>query len=63
VPGQALVSAPAATYFLKLIDGAQTWVENLATRPDPERFARARKVFHDARAHLHRRLHDHGIHH
>jgi hypothetical protein len=63
VPGQELFSAPAASYMLTLIEGSLTWLENLAARPDPERFERVRKVFLDARARLHRRLHDHGIEH
>ena len=62
-PGQDLFSAPAANYFLSLIDGAETWVRNLATRPDPGQMARALQVFTDAREHLHRRLHEHGITH
>lgn len=63
VPGEELFSAPAAAYLLTLIEGAETWVENLATRPDPQRFERVRKIFADARTHLHRRLHEHGIQH
>jgi hypothetical protein len=63
VPGQELFSAPAITYMLTLIDGAETWANNLATRPNPERFERVRKVFQDARANLHRRLHQHGMPH
>ena len=63
VPGQEPFSAPAASYMLTLIEGSLTWLENLAARPDPERFERVRKVFLDARARLHRRLHDHGIEH
>ena len=63
VPGQELFSAPAVAYMLTLIEGAQTWVENFATRPDPERFERVRKTLTDAREHLHRRLHEHGITH
>ena len=63
VPGQELFSAPATTYMLTLIEGAETWANKLATRPDPEQFARARKVLTDAREHLRRRLHQHGITH
>ncbi len=63
VPGEELFSPQAAAYMLTLIEGSQTFVENLATRPDPERLARVRKVFEDARAQLHRRLHAHGIQH
>jgi hypothetical protein len=63
VPGQELFSPPAADYFLTLIDGAQSWVENLATRPDAERFEKILRLFRDARAELHRRLHQKGIEH
>ena len=63
VPGQELFSAPAVAYMLTLIEGAETWAESLATRPDPESLARVRKVFAEAREKLHRRLHEHGIAH
>lgn len=63
VPGQELFSAPAAAYMLTLIEGSEIWVNSLATRPDAERFARARKTFADAREALHRRMHAHGIKH
>jgi hypothetical protein len=63
VPGRDLFSPEAATYFLQLIDGAQMYVETLATRPEAETLGRARKVYTDARAELHRRLHQHGVAH
>jgi hypothetical protein len=63
VPGRELFSPEAAVYFLKLIDGAQLYVETLATRPDPEAYGRVRKVYTDARAELHRRMHQHGVAH
>ncbi|TMB53814.1 MAG: hypothetical protein E6J47_08995 [Chloroflexi bacterium] len=63
VPGQELFSAPAVAYMLTLIEGAETWAEGLATRPDAESLARVRKVFAEARERLHRRLHEHGIAH
>jgi hypothetical protein len=63
VPGQELFSAPGVAYMLTLIEGAETWVENLATPPDAERLARVRKVLTEAREHLHRRLHEHGAQH
>jgi hypothetical protein len=63
VPGRDLFSPEAATYFLQLIDGAQMYVETLATRPDAETFGRIRKVYTDARAELHRRMHQHGMAH
>jgi hypothetical protein len=63
VPGQELFSQDAVVYMLTLIEGAQVFVENLATQPDPERLAATRKVLADARAVLHGRLHEHGIPH
>ena len=63
VPGRDLFSPEAANYFLQLIDGSQLYVETLATRPDPETFARIRKVYTDARAELHRRMHQHAVPH
>ncbi|MBZ5564617.1 MAG: CehA/McbA family metallohydrolase [Acidobacteriia bacterium] len=63
VPGEELFSPQGAAYMLTLIEGAQTWVENLATRPDPDRFERVRKTLGEAREQLHRRLHQHGIAH
>ncbi len=63
VPGQELFSQTAATYFLTLIEGAETWAKNLATRPDAERLHRVLKVFADAREQLHRRLHQQGLQH
>jgi hypothetical protein len=63
VPGKELFSPEAAAYFLQLIDGAQMYVDTLATRPDPETFGRIRKVYTDARAELHRRMHQHGVPH
>jgi hypothetical protein len=63
VPGQDVFSPPAASYFLTLVDGAQAWVENLAIRPDADRFEKIRRLFVDARAELHRRMHQHGIPH
>lgn len=63
VPGQELFSASSAAYLLTLIDGAESWAKNLATRPDAGRLARVLKVLIEAREHLHRRLHDHGIPH
>ncbi|PYV10869.1 MAG: hypothetical protein DMG23_06215, partial [Acidobacteria bacterium] len=60
VPGQEVFSPKAAAYLLTLVEGAQTWVDTLATRPDPEGFERIRKTLAEAHDRLHRRLHDHG---
>jgi len=51
--GQDVFSAPGLSYMLTLIEGAETWVDELATRPDPERFEHVRKTFTDAREVLH----------
>ncbi len=60
VPGDELFSAPAAAYFLTLVDGAELWVRSLATRPpDAEGFDRTLKTLSEARERLHRRLHGH----
>jgi hypothetical protein len=63
VPGEQLFSASGAAWLMTLIEGSEIWVESLATRPDPARFQQIRKVFVDARAELHRRVHAHGIPH
>jgi hypothetical protein len=63
VPDRDLFSASAAAYMLTLIDGAETWVKNLATRPEPEQFAKVLSVFTRARDRLHRRMHQHGVKH
>jgi hypothetical protein len=60
-PGQELFSAPTAAYMLTLIEGARTWTENLATRPDGERLAQALSVLERARDELHRRMHAHSV--
>ena len=63
VAGRELFSPETAAYMLALIDGAQMWVDNLATRPDAERFEKIRKTFAYARERLHRKMHEHGIPH
>jgi hypothetical protein len=45
------------SYLLTLVEAGLTWMDTLATRPDPERHARNRRVFEDARDRLHARLH------
>lgn len=55
VPGEEMFSAPAAAYFLRLIEGAQVYVDNLATRPGREQHERINKVLQDAHAQLHAR--------
>jgi hypothetical protein len=63
VHGEELFSPSEAAWLMTLIEGSETWVDNLATRPDPDRFDKVRRVFADARAQLHRRMHGHGIQH
>ncbi|MGO8816325.1 MAG: CehA/McbA family metallohydrolase [Terriglobia bacterium] len=63
VPGQDLFSEPGAAFLMTLIEGAQTWVETLATRPDAERLNRIRKTLNDASNRLHQRMHQHGVNH
>lgn len=59
VPGQELFSPAAAYYMLNLIEGSRTWVDELATRPEPERIARILDFLRQAREHLERRLRQH----
>jgi len=58
--GQDVFSAPAAAYFLRLIEGTQIYVERLATRPDKQRLERIAKVLSEAHARLHGRLEGRG---
>jgi len=60
VPGQELFQPAAAAYMLTLIDGAQTWLETLATRLDPERYARILDFHREARERLKARLRKQG---
>lgn len=55
VPGEEAFSAPAAAYFLRLIEGCQLYVDNYATRPDAARWNRIRQTLRDAHALLHAR--------
>jgi hypothetical protein len=59
IPGEDVFSAPAAAYFLKLIEGTQIYVQNLGVRPGKERFERVAKVLSDAHARLHARMEKH----
>jgi len=63
VPGEELFSAPAVAYMLTLMDGAELWARNLATRTSPDRLNPVLHVFASARERLHQRLHEHGISH
>lgn len=57
--GQELFSPSDAAYMLTLLDGGLTWLDTLSIPADPGRHARNRKVFVDAREHIHARLHAH----
>jgi hypothetical protein len=61
VPGQELFSAPVASYMLKLIDGADTWVRELATRPDAETLESVLRLLRDARLTVNERLRKQGV--
>ena len=63
IPGRDLFSPEAAAYMLTLIDGAETWTKNLATRADEARLAKVLAMLADARDRLHKRMHAHGIAH
>jgi len=63
VPGQEVFSAPAAAFLMTLIEGSETWVNNLATPSDPERMERIRQTYREARQRLHRKMHEHGVPH
>lgn len=55
VPGEEAFSAPAAAYFLRLIEGCQLYVDNYATRPDAARWSHIRQALKDAHTALHAR--------
>lgn len=58
--GEELFSPSDAAYMLTLLEGGLTWFDTLSIPASPERHARGRRVFEDARDHLHQRLHQHG---
>jgi hypothetical protein len=55
IPGREVFSAPAGAYILKLIEGAQIYMEQLATRPEKLRQAQILKALKEAHAQLRRR--------
>jgi hypothetical protein len=63
VPGKEVFSPAAGAYFLALVEGTQAWVDNLATRPDDQRYQRIRKMLSDAHDVWHKKLHAAGIQH
>jgi hypothetical protein len=60
VPGRELFSAPAAAYFLKLIEGSQIYMERLAIRPEQHRHQQMLRALAEAHAKLHRRFEKRG---
>ena len=48
---------------MTLIEGAETWVSNLATPSDPESMERIRQTYREARQRLHHKMHAHGLAH
>ena len=60
VPGQEVFSPQVAAYMLTLIEGTQCWVDNMVTRPDPEKFKHIRAVLKEAHERLHKRMQAHG---
>lgn len=60
VPGKELFSAPVAGYLLKLIEGAEAWVADFATRPEEAQRRRVLSVFGAAREALEKRLNKRG---
>jgi hypothetical protein len=58
-PGKELFSAPVATYLLHLIEGAEAWAAELATRANEDRRKGILSVFGAARETLQGRLHRH----
>ena len=48
---------------MTLIEGTETWVRTLATRPDAERLLRIQSMLSEAKQRLHQRMHAHGMQH
>jgi len=61
IPGRDVFSAPAGAYILKLIEGAQIYMEQLAIRPEKQRQAQILKALKEAHAQLHRRAEGQGL--
>jgi hypothetical protein len=49
--------------MMTLIDGAELWARNMATRTDTNTLSQVLRVFTSARERLHQRMHEHGIPH
>jgi len=57
VGDQDQFSLPDATYMMTMLDGGMAWLDTLSIPADPERQARIRGVFQQAKQALHQRLH------
>ena len=57
VGDQDQFSLPDATYMMTMLDGGMAWLDTLSIPADPERQARIRGVFQQAKDALHQRLH------
>jgi hypothetical protein len=59
IPGEEAFSMEAAAYMMTLINGTQNWVENIATRPEPQKLERIRATLKQAHDRLHGRMQAH----
>ncbi len=59
VPGQELFSPDVAAHLLTQIECAETYLKEIATRPESARFRESLGVFAQARKRLHDRMHEH----
>jgi len=57
VGDQDQFSLPDATYMMTMLDGGMAWLDTLSIPADPQRQARIRGVFQQAKEALHQRLH------
>ncbi len=54
---QVQFSLPDATFMMTMLDGGMAWLDTLSIPADPERQARIRGIFQQAKEALHQRLH------
>jgi hypothetical protein len=57
VDDEELFSPSDAAFMMTMLDGGMTWLDTLSIPADPERQARIRAVFQQAKEALHQRLH------
>ncbi len=60
VPGMELFSPSDATYMLTMIDGGLTYLDTLSVRYNEKRHREMKAIYEHAKAHLERRMHNHG---